>query len=98
MKRKSAAIAVLISTLSVQSQVKAPVLTGAEKLNMYVSHEQMREVSAYGDLHWQYLGPVNISGRCTDVEAVGPKGKSYTIWVASASSGVWKSVNEGVTF
>ena len=98
MKRKSAAIIVLFSTLSLQAQVKEPVLTGAKKLNMYVSHEQMRELSSYGDLHWQYLGPTDISGRCTDVEAVGPKGKSYTIWVASASGGVWKSVNEGVTF
>ena len=29
---------------------------------------------------------------------VGPRGKSYTIWVATASGGVWKSINEGVTF
>ena len=98
MKRKSAAIALLISSFYLQAQVKGPVFTGAEKLNMYASHEQMREVSPYGELPWQYLGPVNISGRCTDVEAVGPRGRNYTIWVASASGGVWKSVNEGVTF
>ncbi|MEN8229632.1 MAG: hypothetical protein ABFS38_15840, partial [Bacteroidota bacterium] len=94
---------ILILTLSLFSlplftQVKAPVFTGKEKLKMYESHEQMRESSPYNELHWQFIGPTNISGRATDVEAVGPKGQNYTIWVATASGGVWKSINEGVTF
>ena len=80
------------------AQSKKPVLSGAEKLSMYESHEQMRENSVFKELKWQFIGPTNISGRCTDVEAVGPKGANYTIWVATASSGVWKSINEGVTF
>jgi photosystem II stability/assembly factor-like uncharacterized protein len=80
------------------AQVKKPVLTGSEKLSMYAAHEEMRGQSTFSGLHWQFIGPTNVSGRCTDVEAVVPKGKSYTIWVASASGGVWKSVNEGVTF
>jgi len=80
------------------SQVKSPVNTGKEKLQMYQAHEEMRTTSPFKELHWQFIGPTNISGRCTDVEAVGPKGKNYTIWVASASGGVWKSTNEGVTF
>ena len=89
---------VCTTVASLSAQVKQPVLTGAEKLEMYAEHEKMRETSNFSGLHWQYIGPVNISGRCTDVEAVGPRGKNYTIWVASASGGVWKSVNEGVTF
>ena len=80
------------------AQIKAPVLSGAEKLEMYQYHEQMRGESSLSELHWQFIGPTNISGRCTDVEAVGPKGENYTIWVATASSGVWKSTNEGTTF
>jgi photosystem II stability/assembly factor-like uncharacterized protein len=90
--------AILIFNLTAVAQVKPPVLTGAEKLKMYEKHEQMRDSSSFGELHWQFLGPTNISGRATDVEAIGPRGKNYTIWVASASGGVWKSVNEGVTF
>ncbi len=88
----------LIAGTSLSAQVKEPVLTGAAKMEMHETHEQMRDSSGYNDLHWQFIGPTNISGRCTDVEAVGPKGKNYTIWVATASGGVWKSVNEGVTF
>jgi len=98
MKTRILLVAMLITGMVIQAQIKAPVLSGKEKLNMYQSHEKMREASPYGDLHWQFIGPTNISGRCTDVEAVGPKGQNYTIWVATASGGVWKSINEGVTF
>ena len=38
------------------------------------------------------------SGRVTDVAVVAPKGKSYTIYVASASGGVWKTENAGITW
>ena len=44
------------------------------------------------------LGPTNVSGRSTDVAVVTPKGKSYTIYVATASGGVWKTENEGLTW
>ncbi len=88
----------LLVAITLGAQVKAPELSGQEKLKMYQSHEDMRDSSAFGELHWQFIGPTNISGRCTDVEAIGPKGQNYTIWVATASGGVWKSINEGVTF
>ena len=58
----------------------------------------MKAASPFKDLKWQYLGPENISGRCTDVEAISPRGGNYTIWVGSATGGVWKSINEGTTF
>ena len=98
MKTRSLIFCLFFITLAGIAQVKLPVLSGSEKLSMYIGHEQLRNSSSFKDLHWQYIGPVNISGRCTDVEAVGPKGKHYTLWVATASSGVWKSNNEGVTF
>ena len=88
----------ILSGFGLNAQVKSPIESGKEKLQMYQSHEEMRESSTFKDLHWQFIGPTNISGRCTDVEAVGPKGQNYTIWVATASSGVWKSINEGVSF
>ena len=80
----------ILSGFGLNAQVKSPIESGKEKLQMYQSHEEMRESSTFKDLHWQFIGPTNISGRCTDVEAVGPKGQNYTIWVATASSGVWK--------
>jgi photosystem II stability/assembly factor-like uncharacterized protein len=77
---------------------KKPILDGDQKLAGYLQHEEMRSGNSLDTLQWQFIGPTNISGRCTDVEAVGPRGKNYTIWVASASGGIWKSINEGVTF
>lgn len=79
-------------------EVKNPVPDGTEKAKLFAEHEKIRETSPWKELHWQYIGPTNISGRCTDVEAVSPRGSQYVIWVGSASGGVWKSVNEGTTF
>ncbi|HPE23796.1 MAG TPA: hypothetical protein PLT88_12310, partial [Bacteroidales bacterium] len=82
----------------VSAQSKQPVLKGTERVKMFSAQADMREASPYKDMHWQYIGPTNISGRCTDVEAVSPRGGQYAIWVGSATGGVWKSVNEGTTF
>ena len=92
MKMKNLISCLLISSMilsgfALNAQQKSPILSGEEKLQMYQGHEEMRESSTFKDLHWQFIGPTNISGRCTDVEAVGPKGQNYTIWVATASSG-----------
>jgi len=98
MKPRILILCLFLLPFTLNAQIKKSVLSGSEKLLMYQNHEEMRESSTFKDLHWQLIGPTNISGRCTDVEAVGPKGQNYTIWVATASSGVWKSINEGVSF
>jgi photosystem II stability/assembly factor-like uncharacterized protein len=64
----------------------------------FAEYEAMVQASKFKDLKWQYLGPTNISGRVTDVVVVAPKGKNYTIYVASASGGLWKTDNEGTTW
>ena len=64
----------------------------------FAEHEQMREASPFGNLPWQFLGPTNISGRMTDVLAVEPRGRTYTMYVGAATGGVWKTENEGVTW
>ncbi|MCP5103136.1 MAG: hypothetical protein GY950_07150, partial [bacterium] len=70
----------------------------ALRLKWYQKHVDMKETSMFKNVPWQFLGPVNVSGRMTDVAVVAPKGKSYTIYVAGASGGVWKTVNEGTTW
>lgn len=80
------------------AQVKSPILSGKEKVALFSKQTEMGQNSPYKDLKWQYIGPSNISGRCTDVEAISPHGKNYTIWIGSATGGVWKSLNEGTTF
>lgn len=85
-------------TSQVYSQKPKPLTNGNERLAQFELYKQMAESSQYKDLEWQFVGPLNVSGRCTDVEVVGPKGKNYTIFVASASGGVWKTENEGTSW
>jgi photosystem II stability/assembly factor-like uncharacterized protein len=91
-------IPILLFSFCLSGQVKTPLLSGKDKVVLFAKQAEMKANSPFKDLKWQYLGPTNISGRCTDVEAVSPRGKNYIIWVGSATGGVWKSENEGTTF
>jgi photosystem II stability/assembly factor-like uncharacterized protein len=81
-----------------QTAVKQPLTSGTERVKQFTKQLDLVAKSEYKSLPWQYLGPKNVSGRVTDVEAVRKPGKSLTIWVAAASGGVWKSENEGITW
>src|SRR5208282_3549826 len=43
------------------------------------------------------IGPAAMGGRIADIAAV-PEGQRLTIYIGSASGGVWKSVDSGTTF
>ena len=47
-------------------------------------------------LRWRSIGPANMSGRVTDIE--GLPSPSKTFYVAAATSGIWKTTNNGITF
>jgi photosystem II stability/assembly factor-like uncharacterized protein len=94
----AAIIPYFLFSFYLSGQVKSPVLSGKEKVALFAKQTEMKTNSPFKDLKWQYIGPENISGRCTDVEAMSPRGGNYTIWVGSATGGVWKSINEGTTF
>jgi len=68
----------------------------ADRLAWYEQHREMKEHTPFDFLTWHHLGPTNLSGRVVDVAVATPRGKTYTIYAASASGGVWKTVNEGV--
>jgi photosystem II stability/assembly factor-like uncharacterized protein len=69
-----------------------------ERLRMYDDFVKMKAASKFKDLKWQFLGPTNVSGRVTDIAVATPKGKTYAMYVATASGGVWKTENEGTTW
>ena len=50
----------------------------------------------FKDLKWRNIGPANMAGRVTDIEAV--EANPAIVYVAAASGGVWKSVNAGTTW
>ncbi|MDG1984617.1 MAG: hypothetical protein P8M11_08620, partial [Planctomycetota bacterium] len=93
------ASASLLAPLAAAAQVEDPGRTDADtRMRLYAEHLDLVSGSPYGDLGWQFAGPTNISGRITDVAVTSPRGDTYTLYVAGASSGVWRSMNEGVSW
>jgi len=80
-----------------QSPPSAPT-DPAVRLKAFEQHRAMTAASPFKGIAWQFLGPKNVSGRCTDIAVVAPRGKSYTIYVATASGGLWRSDNEATTW
>jgi photosystem II stability/assembly factor-like uncharacterized protein len=68
------------------------------RLKGYEQQQAMKVSSPFKDLKWQWIGPRNVSGRCTDVAVVTPHGKTFAMYVATASGGVWKTENEATTW
>jgi photosystem II stability/assembly factor-like uncharacterized protein len=54
------------------------------------------EEALFADLEWRNIGPANMAGRVTDIEAV--ENNFATVYVGAASGGVWKSTNAGTTW
>ncbi|MCJ7487236.1 MAG: hypothetical protein MUQ25_13885, partial [Candidatus Aminicenantes bacterium] len=96
-----AALLVLAAIPFAQQAKKPKVLQSTNpelRLKGFEEYKAMQQASKFKDLKWQFIGPTNISGRVTDVAVVAPKGKNYTIYVATASGGIWKTENEGTTW
>jgi len=96
-------VAVLVAAaLPFAQQAKKPKVLQSTypelRLKGFEDYKAMQQASKFKDLKWQFIGPTNVSGRVTDVAVVAPKGKNYTIYVATASGGIWKTENEGTTW
>ncbi len=63
----------------------------------YDSYRAMMQSSPYRGIAWQPLGPTNISGRATDV-AVANRNGARRIYAAYATSGVWKTDDDGASW
>jgi len=50
----------------------------------------------FKNLEWRNIGPANMVGRVADIEGV--PGNPSIVYVGSASGGVWKTINGGVTW
>ena len=84
--------------LGAPAAAPAVVADAAFRVKAWDQFVSMRGSSPFKEMKWQFLGPTNISGRVVDVDVAVRKGKTRVIYVASASGGLWKTENEGVTF
>ncbi|MFQ3611790.1 MAG: glycosyl hydrolase [Fimbriimonadales bacterium] len=51
-------------------------------------------VELFKNLRWRNIGPANMGGRITDVEGI--PGNPRTVYVATATSGLWKTTTMGI--
>ena len=61
-----------------------------------VAGAQTPDATTLNGLRWRSIGPVNMAGRITDVEAHPSAPKTF--YVAGATGGIWKTVNAGTSF
>ena len=90
--------AVAAATVVVALHAQTAPRADAEYLRRaYATYQKMRQSSKYGSIDWQYLGPTNVSGRATDI-AVADRNGQRRIYAAYATSGVWKTDDDGKTW
>lgn len=104
MRRSTSAVVRLVilslTTVALMAglRAQAPAKADAEYLRKaYETFQSMQQSSPYKTVAWQYLGPTNISGRATDI-AVADRGTSRRIYVGYATSGIWKTDDNGATW
>ncbi|MFH2002306.1 MAG: glycosyl hydrolase [Planctomycetota bacterium] len=91
-------IAFLFFTCSMVANSEEPqaVQHDEPRWSSWEKHRSMAEQSIFRGLAWRSVGPVDQGGRLVDIEAM--PGEPYSFYVAYASGGIWKTVNNGVTF
>jgi photosystem II stability/assembly factor-like uncharacterized protein len=90
------AAAAIFAAVGLRGQTP-PKADAAFLLQAYETYRTMKQSSPYRQIPWQYTGPTNVSGRATDI-AVADRGTARRIYVAYATSGVWKTDDDGATW
>ncbi|MDX1389896.1 MAG: hypothetical protein R3344_11940, partial [Acidobacteriota bacterium] len=75
-----------------------PILVVLAVAGAHPAHGQVSQAlgELVDDLTWRSIGPVNTSGRVSDVEGIPHPSKTF--YVATAAGGVWKTTNNGNSF
>jgi photosystem II stability/assembly factor-like uncharacterized protein len=81
-----------VMTASIRATITAALILAAAT----ALAQQPAPTSAFDALTWRHIGPAAFGGRIDDVEGV--RGKPNIIFVATASGGIFKSTNRGVTW
>lgn len=91
------ALSAILGAAALGVRAQAPPRADAEfLLKAYATYQSMRRASPY-KAAWSYLGPTNVSGRSTDT-AVADKNGRRRIYAAYATSGLWKTDDNGKTW
>ena len=91
-----AVVMLLCLTAPASSPIESDTANSFDRLRWFDLHTAMKETSPFKDIPWRFIGPDIISGRCTDIAV--PKGSKHIIYVGSATGGLWKTKNSGITW
>src|SRR5688500_1836941 len=72
------------------------VLVAATMLASAAVDAQPSDSALFAAFRWRNIGPASMGGRVVDIEALDTN--FATVYVASASGGVFKSINAGTTW
>jgi photosystem II stability/assembly factor-like uncharacterized protein len=87
----------LLFAQSVWGQLTQPPFTPAtERIASFEDRQALQDQSLVDNIPFRSVGPTVMSGRVSDIE-VNPE-NSAEFYVAYASGGLWKTVNNGATF
>jgi photosystem II stability/assembly factor-like uncharacterized protein len=92
------ALLAALSAAAFGLRAQSPPRLDAEALRKgYDTYLSMRQASPFRSATWMHAGPTNVSGRSTDI-AVADKNGQRRIYAAYATSGVWKTDDNGATW
>jgi len=97
-RRFFARFAIMLMSLSVSLSLVSRAFGGTAQQPRPTS-DQARpriEPSLFENLEWRNIGPAIMGGRTTDIEGV--PGNPNIVYVATASGGLWKTTNGGITW
>jgi hypothetical protein len=89
----------LLVFVSITTFAQSPAITptsSADRMKGFEQRKALTEKSLVNNLNFRNVGPTVMSGRVVDVE--GNPDKPAEFYVAYASGGLWKTVNNGQSF
>ncbi|MBN2265547.1 MAG: hypothetical protein JW775_07025 [Candidatus Aminicenantes bacterium] len=78
------------------AQTKIENTDPALRLEAFERHQAMSEATPFKNVRWRFIGPFDLGGRCTDIAV--PAGSRTVFYAATATGGVFKTVNAGTTW
>lgn len=86
----------LLTTFAAAGQNPVPATPYADRQKGYETRKQLEANSIVNEIEFKSIGPTIFSGRVVDLD-VRPDDPSH-FYVAYASGGLWKTVNNGISF
>ncbi|MEE2641716.1 MAG: hypothetical protein VX768_13900 [Planctomycetota bacterium] len=76
--------------------LSGPATDARARWQSWKLHREMKEATPFSALNWQLVGPEMCGGRIESIAC--PANSPSTIYVGAGSGGLWKTVNNGISW